>query len=118
LKIHNGEASFCFDISRFRNIETGILHTFEDVSDINSIELENKFEYIELELEGSGSSSYYPGCSSSTMEHSYPEVCETNILSCKDLQGNCWLDKLSDHEKEMIEEVIFDKVIDQSEGNY
>ena len=103
----SGEAQFNFTIERLKCLETGILFHEDDLPKevLNDTSL---YEPIEIPLSIEGNAYYMPGVLLSAPEDCYEDEGDVEISEAVDSDGVDWRDKLSDYEKEIIEEQIVD----------
>jgi len=106
MKKYSGNASFEFEVERYKNKITSEL-TAEDMSDN-----EEMFDYITVKLQVEGSSYFSPGRTYGEPGDCYPDEGETEISSVMGPNKEDWEEKLSDKEHDQIIEMIEEKCMD------
>lgn len=106
MKGYSGNASFDFEIERYRDNQTDKLL----VEPLNDDEV--RFSYTVLTLQVEGRSYFQPGCNWKLPEDCYPDEGETEIISVIGPDGKDWEDQLTQSEKDSLIEMIQEQVID------
>lgn len=115
---YSGEASFVFEIERYKNKQTG------DILSVDAAETEAKghpfgdewfemnYEYQVINLDIEGSSYFQPGRLHGHPDNCYPDEGETEITSVVGPDGQDWESKLTESERDSVIEMIQDQVVD------
>lgn len=104
-----GNASFEFEIERYRNIATNELVIDNDISESKDLE----FQYKIIVLNVEGKSYFQSGRKSGAPENCYPDEGDTEITFVLDFDGQDWSDRLTDTETDAILEKIQEEVCNQ-----
>jgi len=103
---YSGNASFKYEIERYKDKENNLLLKEEELPDCDDQEFE--FEYTLVMLTVTGNSYFRPGKYDGPWENSYPDEGETEIEEVVDKNGKDWFPLLSRREEEEIKEKIID----------
>lgn len=109
-----GKTSFKFEIERYKNKESGALLTPEFVVTNNLFGEDLDYQLILLSIEGAA---YHDnGRVSGPIDSCYPPDSDVNINSATDADGQDWIDKITESEKDSILELIVEYVCDQGDN--
>ena len=109
---YSGETSFEFEIERYKDRESGKLLPANQVP--NDDDFEYEYQLIMLKIEGR--SYFESGRSWGLPENCYPDEGETEITLVKGPDGKDWEDELTREEKDIITEMIQERVAEGGEG--
>lgn len=104
---YKGRCSCSIVVDRYKDPDTGKYYTEEEAE---NIDLEEKFELEEIELDIDGSAYYIPGCLDRAPEDCFPTESDVEIISITDEDGNDWESRLTKSEIDMVEDVIIENV--------
>ena len=115
---YSGNASFVFEVERYLNKSTGQM-MFMDQAEAEAKNhpfgdawFEMNYEYQVIPLDIEGSAYYQEGRSYGPPENCYPDEGDVEITSVTNASNEDWSDKLSTSERDSIEEMIQDHVMD------
>lgn len=111
---YSGNASFDFEIERYKDKESGELIALDLVPNEDDFE----YEYQTITLKVEGRAYYAPGRTYGPPENCYPDEGETEIEKVLGPDGQDWEDKLTKSEMESILEEIQETVSSYDGGDY
>lgn len=108
---YSGEASFDFEIERYKDNVTGkyIAYVLGEVD-------EKRYEYTTITLKVEGRAYFQPGRISGLPENCYPDEGEVEIKHAVGPDGNDWQDQLTHAEHDALIEMIDGNVKDGLDG--
>lgn len=112
---YSGNASFDFEIERYKDKESGELLLLDLVPDQED---DFEYEYQVLTLKVEGRAYYSPGRTSGPPEDCYPDEGDTEIEKVTGPDGQDWQDQLTDREVDMILGQIQEAVSSYDGGYY
>ena len=105
MKSYSGNASFEYEVERYKNVLTGELIYNDDVP-ADAEESDYEYQCITLFIEGQ--SYYVPAKTYGDPFSCFPSDGETEITSILDAENQDWSNKISDSEKDHIIDMIAD----------